>query len=63
LKLRNYNKNYKRGLLFRVETYIIYSPQRGDGADEDDVVVLVPFLYSKTIDKRRKYRQLFLKSK
>jgi len=24
-------------LLFHVETYIIWSPQRGDGADEDDV--------------------------
>ena len=34
----------KMELLFRVETYIIYSPQSGDGADVDDVVYTFPFL-------------------
>jgi hypothetical protein len=38
------------GLLFRVETYIIYSSPGGDGANADDVVCTVPFLYSNTID-------------
>jgi hypothetical protein len=53
----------KRGLLFHVETYIIYSSPGGDGADEDDVVYTIPFLYSNTIDKKCKYIQLFNKSK
>jgi hypothetical protein len=38
------------GLLFRVETYIIYSSPGGDGANADDVVCTIPFLYSNTID-------------
>ena len=33
-----YDDEYKRRLLFRVETYIILSPYGGDDADEDDVV-------------------------